>query len=163
MSDMRILMVCLGNICRSPTAEAVLRAALEREGLDGRVEVDSAGTGDWHVGAPPDHRMTEAAAAEGITLTGAARQVAGVEDLRDFDLVLAMDRQNLKDLQAMAGGDRDVLDRLQLFRDFADGERGLDVPDPYYGGPEGFANVVGIVRDAAEGVVAHVRRELDGA
>jgi protein-tyrosine phosphatase len=158
---MKILMVCLGNICRSPTAEAALRAALEAEGLADRVEVDSAGTGDWHVGAPPDPRMTAAAAAEGITLGGAARQVARADDLRGYDLILAMDRQNLADLRQMAGGDPELVDRIRLYRDFAPaGEAGLDVPDPYYGGPEGFANVVGIVRLAAEGVVDHVRSEL---
>jgi protein-tyrosine phosphatase len=158
---MRILMVCLGNICRSPTAEAALRAALEREGLADEVEVDSAGTGDWHIGHPPDTRMTEAAAEVGLTLAGSARNVARAEDLRDFDLILAMDRQNLADLRRMADGDEELLARIRLYRDLAPGGKpDLDVPDPYYGGPQGFVNVVSIVRAAADGVVAQVREQL---
>jgi protein-tyrosine phosphatase len=159
---MKILMVCLGNICRSPTAEAVLRAELERAGLGDAVEVDSAGTGDWHLGEPPDARMTEAAAAEGITLTGESRQVVTAADLQPFDLILAMDRQNLADLRVMAAGDDELAQRIRLYRDFEPDGGGTDagVPDPYYGGPEGFAEVVGIVRQAAQGVVAHVQERL---
>lgn len=154
---MRILVVCLGNVCRSPTAEAALRHALEAAGLGDRVVVDSAGTGDWNLGKAPDHRMVAAAAAEGITLGGRARRVVAAE-LRDADLVLAMDRQNLADLRAMA--DPDVRDRIRLLRDFEPGAAGTDVPDPYYGGSEGFAEVVAIVRRATDGVVAHVRDRL---
>jgi protein-tyrosine phosphatase len=160
--EMKILLVCLGNICRSPTAEAALREALAEAGLDGRVEVDSAGTGDWHVGNPPDERMTKAAAAVGLELSGRARQVTP-GDLRAYDLVLGMDRHNVADLRAMAGDD-ELAQRVRLFRDFApDAEAGepLDVPDPYYGGPEGFEHVVEVVRAAARGVVDHVRDRLD--
>jgi protein-tyrosine phosphatase len=157
---MRILMVCLGNICRSPTAEAAVRTALADAGLDDRVEVDSAGTGDWHLGHPPDARMTAAAAEVGLVLTGESRQVRLAEDLRDFDLVLAMDRQNLADLREMAGADEDLQSRIRLYRSFEDGADAEDVPDPYYGGAEGFATVVGIARRAADGVVAHVRERL---
>jgi protein-tyrosine phosphatase len=158
----RILVVCLGNICRSPTAEAALRAAVEEAGLGDRVTVDSAGTGDWHIGYPPDERMARAAALHGLTLSGRARQVAAAE-LAEADLVLAMDRQNLADLQAMAAGRDDVLARLHLYRDFEPGGQGADVPDPYYGGADGFAEVVRIVRAAAAGVVDHVWSELDAA
>ncbi len=156
-------MVCLGNICRSPTAEAALRAELEAAGLADRVEVDSAGTGDWHLDEPPDARMTEAAAEEGITLRGRSRQVATAADLEPFDLILAMDLQNLADLRAMTAGDEDLAARIRLYRDFEpDGVAvGKGVPDPYYGGPDGFAEVVGIVRRAARGVVAHVQESLD--
>src|SRR5262245_3545136 len=97
----RILFVCMGNICRSPTAEGVMRYLLEERGLDGEIELDSAGTGGWHVGAPPDARATEAARARGITLEGAARQVTRA-DFEDFDVLVAMDRDNLADLRAMA-------------------------------------------------------------
>ncbi len=158
----KILVVCLGNICRSPTAEAVLRSVFEQAGLGERVEIDSAGTGDWHIGSPPDRRMTEAAARAGITLGGKARQVLA-EELAGHDLILAMDRHNLFDLRAMAAGDQDLLDRIHLMRDFEPGGGGLDVPDPYYGGPDGFTEVVEIITRAARGVLDHVRQRLEAA
>lgn len=149
-----VLMVCLGNICRSPTAEATLVAAAAEAGVD--IEVRSAGTGSWHVGAPPDARMRDAAAAAGIDLRGSARQVdAGA--LRDADLVLAMDRGNLADLQRLAR--RAGVDTpIRLFRDF-DPETTDDreVPDPYYGGPDGFAAVVAICRRTSAALAHHVR------
>jgi protein-tyrosine phosphatase len=152
-----ILAVCLGNICRSPTAEAALREAVQEAGMD--VEVRSAGTGGWHVGAPPDARMTRAAAEVDLTLSGAAAQVTG-EDLADATLVLAMDRSNLADLERLAASSRVEAD-IRLFREFdpeADGD--LDVPDPYYGGPDGFAEVVRMVRRTAGRVVDHLRQQL---
>jgi protein-tyrosine phosphatase len=159
-AEYRILLVCLGNICRSPTAEAALRDELARAGLAGRVEVDSAGTGAWHVGKPPDPRMIDAGRTLGLVLGGAARQVA-IEDFDLFDLVLAMDDRNRADLVALAP-DVAAGRKVRLFREFdadADPDH-LDVPDPYYGGPEGFTQVVELVRAAARGVVAHVRQEL---
>lgn len=160
--DYRILLVCLGNICRSPTAEAALREELRRAGLADRVEVDSAGTGDWHVGAPPDARMVAAGRSVGLQVEGAARQIA-VEDFELFDLVLAMDARNHADLVALAP-DVATGRRVRMFREYdpdaAPGD--LDVPDPYFGGPEGFSHVVGLVRAAARGVVDHVRAELGG-
>lgn len=149
----RILTVCLGNICRSPTAEAAILEAAADADLD--VEVDSAGTGAWHVGNPPDRRMTAAAGEVGLTLQGAARQVS-VDDFHDFDLLLAMDRSNLRDLLALAPDD-DSRAKVRLFRDFA-GEEDQDVPDPYYGGAEGFREVVAIARAGARGVVDAIRR-----
>lgn len=149
---MRVLLVCLGNICRSPTAEAAVREAAEVAGVD--LEVDSAGTGGWHVGEPPDRRMTAAAAEDDLQLLGAARQLA-VEDFDRFDLLVAMDQANLEDLRRLAPDD-DARDRIRLFRDYA-GEHGEGVPDPYYGGPDGFRQVVGIVRRAAAGLVEAVR------
>jgi protein-tyrosine phosphatase len=147
-ADVRVLMVCLGNICRSPTAEAAVREAAQAAGVD--LHVDSAGTGAWHVGEPPDRRMTAAAAEDGLHLGGAARQVT-VDDFDRFDLVIAMDRSNLRDLERLAPDD-DARARLRLFRDYA-GETGQDVPDPYYGGPDGFREVVALVRRAATGLV----------
>lgn len=144
----RILTVCLGNICRSPTAEAALLEAATAAGVD--IEVDSAGTGAWHVGEPPDRRMTAAAREVGLTLDGSARQVR-VSDFDDFDLLLAMDRSNQRDLLALAPDDTAAA-KVRLFRDFA-GEVGQDVPDPYYGGPDGFREVVDIARRAAAGVI----------
>jgi protein-tyrosine phosphatase len=156
---MRILFVCLGNICRSPTALAAARESLADAGLDGRVELDSAGLGDWHVGNPPDPRMRTAAADDGLQLTGAARQVQRGE-LSDWDLVLAMDRSNLRRLRDMAGDDG-VRDRIHLFRDFDPDADGDEVPDPYYGGPDGFREVVAICRAAAAGLADHVADRLD--
>jgi protein-tyrosine phosphatase len=151
-----VLVVCLGNICRSPTAEAALRHEAEARGLP--LEVHSAGTGDWHVGSPPDPRMREAAAEVGLDLAGAAAQVTA-EDLERAELVLAMDRANLAALETMAAR-ADVTTEIRLFREFdPDAGDDLEVPDPYYGGPRGFAEVVGIVRRAARGVVDHLAAE----
>jgi protein-tyrosine phosphatase len=138
----RILFVCMGNICRSPTAEGVMRHLLAERGLQHEVEVQSAGTGAWHAGSPPDARSSRAAAARGITLAGAARQVTR-SDFEDFDLLVAMDRDNLADLRAIAPPGTEHKLRLLL----ADGR---DVPDPYYGGPHGFENVLDLVETACE-------------
>jgi protein-tyrosine phosphatase len=158
-----VLTVCLGNICRSPTAEAAIREAAERAGTT--VEVRSAGTGGWHVGAPPDARMRTAAADVDLHLEGAAAQVRA-EDLADADLVVAMDRQNLYDLEVLAGA-AGVDTPIRLFRAFDDASLttgDLEVPDPYYGGPDGFVHVVELCRAAAAGVVEHLlgRREDPG-
>lgn len=136
----RVLFVCLGNICRSPTAEGVLRHVVAERGLEDEVEVDSAGTGAWHLGEQADGRMRAAAAERGYELTSVARQVEP-EDLDRFDLVVAMDRVNLQDLEEIAGGPRD---NLRLFSDFVE-DGPPDVPDPYYGGPKGFDMVLDLV------------------
>jgi protein-tyrosine phosphatase len=138
-------------------AEAATRTALTDAGLHDRVELDSAGIGDWHVGNAPDHRMGAAARRAGIELTGAARQVLAHE-LGGWDLILAMDRSNHRELRAMARGDQ-VRARIRLFRDFdpADGD---EVPDPYYGEADGFAEVVRICRAAARGLVTALAGQL---
>jgi protein-tyrosine phosphatase len=145
----RILFVCMGNICRSPTAEGVMRHLLAERGLEDEIEVQSAGTGGWHAGSPPDARSTRAAAARGITLEGAARQVTRA-DFEDFDLLVAMDRENLADLRAIAPPGTEHKIRLLL------GE-GRDVPDPYYGGPHGFENVLDLVETACEQLLDELR------
>jgi protein-tyrosine phosphatase len=147
---MRILFVCMGNICRSPTAEGVMRHLLAERGLNGEIEVESAGTGGWHAGSPPDARATATARARGITLEGAARQVTAA-DFEDFDLLVAMDRDNLADLRAIAppGTER----KLRML--VADGR---DVPDPYYGGPRGFEEVLDLVETACEGLLDELQR-----
>lgn len=146
-------MVCLGNICRSPTAEAALHEAADAAGV--AVEVDSAGTAAYHVGQPPNPPMVAAADREGLAVSGTARQVV-VEDFDRFDLIVAMDTANLADLQHLA---RDAEDRakLRLFRDWTD-QPGLGVPDPYSGPDEGFTEVVHIVRAAATGLVEALAR-----
>jgi protein-tyrosine phosphatase len=153
--------VCLGNICRSPTAEGVMRALVREAGMEEKIELDSAGTGAWHVGNPPDERATETARARGIVLEGAAR-VLRRKDFEDFDLLLAMDRKNLADLRSLVPDERGRA-RTRLLREFdpasaglgADGD--LDVPDPYHGGPRGFEHVLDLVRAACEGLLAQIR------
>lgn len=151
---MKILLVCLGNICRSPTAEAAMREAAAEAGLE--LEVDSAGTGQWHIGDPPDRRMTAAAAEVGLHLDGAARQIKP-EDFERYDLLLVMDRSNLTDVCALAP-DEAGREKVKLFRSFEQDADGEEVPDPYFGGPAGFTRVVEIARAGARGVVAHLRR-----
>jgi protein-tyrosine phosphatase len=152
----RLLFVCLGNICRSPTAEGVMRALVAEGGLAGSIQVESAGTGAWHVGSSPDARASEEALARGVTLEGRARQVRR-EDFADFDLLLAMDRQNLSDLQALAP-DEQAREKVRLLREFDPASDGsLDVPDPYYGAPGGFAEVFDLVHAACAGLLEEIR------
>jgi protein-tyrosine phosphatase len=152
----RLLFVCMGNICRSPTAEGVMRRLLEEAGLTDRVEVESAGTGGWHVGEPPDERATLAARRRGVTLAGAARQVRAA-DFRDFDLLIAMDRANLRELLA-AAPDEEAAERVRLLREFDPASSGdLDVPDPYFGGDRGFETVLDMVEAACRGLLDELR------
>jgi protein-tyrosine phosphatase len=149
----------MGNICRSPTAEGVMRGLLREQGLEDVVEVDSAGTGDWHVGSPPDARATAAAQARGITLAGAARQVARA-DFADYDLILAADRRNLRDLEAiLPPGARAKLHLLREFDPASEGAPDLDVPDPYYGGDDGFEHVLDLVEAACRGLLDTLRAD----
>lgn len=158
----RLCFVCLGNICRSPTAEAVMAALVDDAGLADRIEVDSAGTAGWHVGEPPDRRSTEEARRRGIAMRSVGRQFhAG--DLEYFDYVLAMDLANRADLLDLARTDEHVA-RIHLLRSFdpasvaaARGEDDLVVGDPYYGGPDGFARVFDQIGAACRGLLDHVR------
>lgn len=141
---LRVLFVCLGNICRSPLAEGVFRHLVRQTNREVAFEADSAGTGAWHVGEPPDPRSAKVAERHGITLGGLARQVRR-EDFSDFDLILAMDRDNYHELERL-GNDAERKARLGLLREFDPGSNGdLDVPDPYYGGPDGFERVFELV------------------
>jgi protein-tyrosine phosphatase len=152
----RILFVCMGNICRSPTAEGVMRSLVREAGLADRVEVDSAGTGGWHAGDPPDERAAAAARSRGIALAGAARQI-GASDFDDFDLIVAMDRDNLRDLLALAP-DEEAAEKVRLLREFDPAGGGdLDVPDPYYGGARGFERVLDLVTAACRGLLDELR------
>jgi low molecular weight protein-tyrosine phosphatase len=153
----RVLFVCLGNICRSPLAEALFRHEVAKRGLADRFEIDSAGTSGYHRDAPPDPRSTEVARRRGVQLTGRSRRVTA-EDLRRFDYVVAMDAENLEALQAMkeaAGGSAEVF-RL---REREPGAASLDVPDPYYGGPRGFEDVHDIVERACAALLDHILAE----
>jgi protein-tyrosine phosphatase len=148
----------MGNICRSPTAEGVMRALLRDAGLEGSIEVDSAGTGNWHAGDAPDARATAAARTRDIELDGAARQVTAA-DFEAFDLLLAMDRENERELLARAP-DKAARAKVRLLREFdpaAVAAGDLDVPDPYYGGPHGFEHVLDLVQAACRGLLDEVR------
>jgi protein-tyrosine phosphatase len=147
---MRILFVCMGNICRSPTAEGVMRRLIDDAGLD--IEVDSAGTGDWHVGEPPDERAALAARRRGVTLEGAARQVRPA-DFRRFDVIVAMDHRNLGELLALAPDDETAAKVRLLVPD-------ADVPDPYYGGDHGFETVLDMVETACRELLDELRARV---
>ncbi|HEX9940168.1 MAG TPA: low molecular weight protein-tyrosine-phosphatase [Longimicrobium sp.] len=150
----RVLFVCLGNICRSPLAEAVFRHQVAERGWTDRFDIDSAGTSGWHRGAPPDARSTETARRRGIELAGRSRRVSAA-DLRNFDYVIAMDAENraaLDELAAQSGGTAEV----RRLREFEPGADSPDVPDPYYGGPDGFEDVHDIVERACAGLLAHI-------
>lgn len=146
-----ILFVCLGNICRSPLAEGVFRAVLEENGAVEDFELDSAGTGAWHLGSAPDPRSIAIAAAHGIDISRQAARKVSAEDFERFDLILGMDISNVDDLRAAAPSE--ARERIHLFLDYA-GARKPEVPDPYYGGAEGFADVYRMLREASESLAA---------
>lgn len=153
---MRVLFVCLGNICRSPTAEGVFRDHVRRHAPDLEVEIDSAGTHDYHVGEPPDPRTVRAALRRGVDLSGLrARQVCA-EDFERFDLILTMDRLNHVTL--LDRSPPEFHPRIRRLLEYAADPGREDVPDPYYGGAQGFDEVLDLVEQAAEGLVAEIRR-----
>jgi len=157
----RILFVCLGNICRSPTAEVVFRAVAQREAPDLTLEIDSAGTAGYHVGELPDRRTRQAAARRGYDMSALRARVVEPDDFEHFDLILAMDRENLRVLERSAPAQ--ARDRLRLFLEFAP-EAGIsEVPDPYYGGPNGFEDVLDLVEAASRGLLEHLRRRSRAA
>jgi protein-tyrosine phosphatase len=159
-ASVRLLFVCLGNICRSPTAEGVMRALVRDAGLAERIEVDSAGTGSWHVGEPPDARATRVARRRGIVLEGAARQVRP-RDFEEFDLLLAMDGANLRNLRQLAP-DEAARAKVRLLREFDPAAAGdLDVPDPYYGGAGGFEQVLDLVHAACASLLKQLAVDLE--
>lgn len=152
----KVLFVCLGNICRSPTAHGVFAKLVADAGLQDSIQIDSAGTGDWHIGRPPDERTQRAAIQRGYDLSQLrARQVTSA-DFQNFDYVLAMDKSNLKDLRAMAGDKTNC--HVSLFLDFAESSWKREVPDPYYGGEDGFTTVLELVEDGARGLLAAIQR-----
>jgi protein-tyrosine phosphatase len=159
-ADASVLFVCLGNICRSPTAEGVFRAAVAQQEWGSRIRVDSAGTGDWHVGSPPDRRAIQAARRRGYDLTPLRARQVGVDDFERFGWIVAMDRANLRALEALRPPQ--YAGHLGLFLDFAP-DAGLDeVPDPYYGGLEGFDRVLDLVEVASAGLLERLRQRMSG-
>jgi protein-tyrosine phosphatase len=155
---MRILFVCLGNICRSPTAAAVFRAMVKRDAPELTVDIDSAGTAGYHVGEPPDPRTRQAAARRGYDLSNLRARVVEIADFERFDLILAMDRENLSALRQRSPPA--ALSRLRLMLEFAPSSETLEVPDPYYGGPNGFEEVLDLIEEASRGLLQHVRTRL---
>ena len=155
----RVLFVCLGNICRSPLAEAVFKHVVEQAGLSDRFDIDSAGTSNYHIGESPDPRTSSTAARRGVKIEHAARQL-GVQDLDSFDYVIAMDASNLGRIQRLARSQQ-VGAEIHLLRRF-DSEAGddLEVPDPYFGGADGFENVQDMIERASEGLLAHIRERF---
>jgi len=158
---MRILFVCLGNICRSPTAEGVMRALAARDAPELELEVDSAGTAGYHVGEPPDPRMRAAAARRGYDLNALRARIVEPGDFERFDLILAMDRENLAVLRRRAP--QVAHERLRLFLEFAPHDEREEVPDPYYGGPNGFEDVLDLVEAAARGLLRYLRQSVRAA
>ena len=154
---MKVLFVCLGNICRSPTAEGVFRHKVREAGLEDRIEIDSAGTGDWHVGKAPDARTRAAALRRGYDLSGLRARQVSVADFSRYDLILAMDNANLRDLKHLRAGNGTA--ELDLFLRRFDLEID-EVPDPYYGGDDGFERVLDLVERACDGLLMELKRRL---
>ncbi|RMH64343.1 MAG: low molecular weight phosphotyrosine protein phosphatase [Calditrichaeota bacterium] len=154
-----VLFVCLGNICRSPSGEAVFRALVEQQGLSDHFRIDSAGIIGWHAGEGADARMKRHAARRGYDLTSISRQVTA-EDLRDFDYIIAMDDQNLRDLKRL-DTTGEYGDKFYKMTDFCRSCTETVVPDPYYGGAEGFEKVLDLLEDACAGLLDHIRNRHD--
>lgn len=157
---MKILFVCLGNICRSPTAEIVLREIAAREAPELPLHVESAGTADYHVGHPPDQRTRTAARRRGYEMSSLRAKLLDPRDFNRFDLILAMDRSNLETLRLRAPAL--VRERIRLFMEFAPDADRAEVPDPYYGDANGFEEVLDLVEVAARGLIRHLRQLQQG-
>jgi protein-tyrosine phosphatase len=154
----KLLFVCLGNICRSPAAENIMNHLIDQAGLTGQITCDSAGTSSYHIGSPPDQRMSAAASQRGIAMQGQARQFTAA-DLAKFDLILAMDRDNYEGIRALDRAGQ-CADKVRMMCDFCTHHSLREVPDPYYGGPEGFNQVIDLLLDACTGLLGDVKQEL---
>lgn len=158
MTTVKLLFVCLGNICRSPSAEGIMNHLVRQAGLEGKIICDSAGTSGYHINEPPDPRMTAAARRQGIPLTGHSRKVE-LPDFEQFDLILAMDRDNYRTLlERERTGFHHA--KVRLICDFSEKSSETEVPDPYYGGSDGFDHVINLLLDACKGLLDHVTQEF---
>ncbi len=155
MKDVKILFVCMGNICRSPTAHGVFKHLVRAENLDDKIEIDSAGTHAYHVGESPDRRATEAALKNRVDLSYIRARKVNDDDFEYYDYILAMDRDNLSDLQQACP--EEFQHKLHLFLDFAPEVSQKEVPDPYYGGIKGFENVFNLVHKASKGLLEAIK------
>jgi len=151
----KILFVCLGNICRSPTAEGVFNALVEREGLLDKISVDSAGVGGWHIGEPPDRRAVAMAKLRGLNISLQRARQVNANDFNRFDYIIAMDQKNHRDLNLLCPTGKE--DRLYRFLQFAPSLHIKDVPDPYYGGDSGFDAVLDLIEAASVGLLEDIR------
>jgi protein-tyrosine phosphatase len=149
----RVLFVCMGNICRSPLAQGIFENVLRREGLEDEVFVDSAGTGAWHVGSPPDERAQRSAGLRGLDLSSQRARRITPEDCHNFDYILTMDEDNYLAIASLCRGSAVV----RPFLAFAADSLETEVPDPYYGGPDGFEQVLDLVEEASEGLLEDIR------
>lgn len=157
MEKISVLFCCMGNICRSPTAEAVFRARVEEAGLAQQITIDSVGTHDYHIGNPPDLRTQRAAMGRGYDMSMLRGRQVEVADFSRFDYVLAMDNANMAILYRLCP--KEQRDRLGLFLEYAQKHKQREVPDPYYGGEDGFERVLDMVEDAAEGLLFHIKNK----
>lgn len=153
----KVLFVCLGNICRSPTAEGIFRDQVKKKGLSDQIKIDSAGTGNWHVGKSPDNRAQAAAAVRGYDLSDLRARQVKATDFYEFDYVLAMDRNNYVDLTNLCPDGYE--DKVQMFLSFYPDSPEEEVPDPYYGGPAGFDYVLDLVEEASRGLITDIERD----
>ena len=157
MRKVSILFVCMGNICRSPTAQAVFESLVKQRGYADRIDIDSAGTHAYHIGEQPDSRSQAAAMVRGIDMSSQRARRVETSDFERFDYILAMDKSNFSDLKRMASPSHRK--RLFLFMDFAKEQGIKEVPDPYYGGSHGFERVLDLVESASEGLFAHIKEK----
>ena len=156
-NKVKVLFVCMGNICRSPTAEGVFRKYVQDQGLDSVIEIDSAGTHAYHVGEPPDRRAQSAASNRDIDLSMLRGRQFRAEDFDEFDYVLAMDQSNFYAMQTLQS--EDTATNFSLFLEFAQSYSETEVPDPYYGGDSGFEYVLNLIEDASKGLLEHIRHQ----
>jgi protein-tyrosine phosphatase len=154
----KLLFVCLGNICRSPSAEGIMNHLIKQHGLEDQIICDSAGTSSYHIGSPPDRRMTAAALRQGIRLEGQARQFQK-SDFEEFDLILAMDKENYENILRL---DRtgQYAHKVKLMCDFCTEHKDREVPDPYYGGESGFTYVIDLLLDACKGLLKDIQKQM---
>lgn len=154
MAKTKVVFICMGNICRSPTAEGVFRHVVKQRKLADKIEIDSAGTHAYHIGESPDSRSQSTALIRGVNLSAQRARKAIAEDFERFDYVIAMDRSNYENLKQI--GQASELSKLHLFMDFTQDWDNEEVPDPYYGGANGFEEVFDMVQSASEGLLEHI-------
>jgi len=158
MPKVKVLFVCMGNICRSPTAEGVFRKVVKDAGLEHKFEIDSAGTIGYHAGERPDQRAQDAASNRGYDLSKQKARQVKARDYEYYDYILAMDMENLKNLEAESSDEHRA--KIQLFLEFASNADTVEVPDPYYGSLNGFDRVLDLVEDASKGLLDHIKGDL---